>query len=165
MDKEERKTPLIIELLKNFAAVFTASLVAMSLAGMILSRNIPNADAISTLFAMKNGLSYNSILQITGFSLVITLIAVFLFSGQFEIKIKFSLRLLILFLLSLVVVSVFSIVFGWFPINQASAWIGFILCFIVCYAISAGLTVLNLKIQKNKYGKLLENYKNGMKDK
>jgi len=159
MDDDKNSTPLVFDIVKNFTLAFTAALLAMTITGMILGIFVSDINSLSTLFGLKGGLSYSSILQIAGFSLIITLIAVFLFSGRFITKMKYSHGLLILFLASLITVSVFSMIFKWFPSGNIYAWIGFIICFIICYVICAVLTTLKIKLERKKFGKLLENYR------
>ena len=159
MDENRYRPPLVIELLRNFAVIFSSAIIAMSLAGSLVSRFDPDYMASSTLFAPGNGLSYFSIFQIACYALIMAVITVCLFSEKYAVEMRFIHRMFLLFFSAFIVAYVFSLVFKWFPLDEPRAWIGFGLSFIVCFAISSGLTLLKLKLEKKKYGKLLANYK------
>ena len=159
MDEEKNRTSLGAELLRAFAAAFSPAVLVMTFTGMLMARYAPEAGEISTLFAAGTGMSYNSILQIAGLALIFAVFIVLLFSQRFLTKMRFLYRILIFFSAAMVVVSIFAIIFKWFPANNIPSWIAFVLSFAVCYAGSTGLTLLWLKKEKKKYGRLLADYK------
>lgn len=164
MDDSRNKTPFIYELFRNFAVVFLLAIFAMSFAGILFGRYENSSSGhspgeFSILFAVNNGLSYGSIFQIAGFSLIIAFVIVLLFSEHYAVKLKFLYRLFISFSASLIAAIVFSVIFKWFPVENTAAWIGFILSFFACYLISTGITLIKLRLEKRKYRRLLEKYR------
>jgi len=159
MDEELNRTPFIIELLHRFAISFTPTLLVISFIAMLIARYAPDAQNVSTLFAPGTGLSFNTILQLTGFSVVTALLSILFFSERSTVKMRFSYRILCFFLLTLLTATVFSVIFGWFPVNAPAAWFGFILSFAICYSVFAILTHLILRLKGRKYNRLLANYK------
>jgi len=158
MDEEQNRTPLGIELLRGFGTVFTTSILVMCFAGMLIARR-SGPRVMSTLFSSGAGLSFNTILQLAAFALITAVLAVLFFSERFFKKTRFICRLLFFFLLTTVEVSVLAVIFKWFPINKIHNWIVFILLFIAGSTIGLGFTMLKLKLEKKKYGKLLAAYK------
>jgi hypothetical protein len=160
MDKEQERTPLITELLHRFASTFTLTIFVMTLTGILISCYFPDAQEVSTLFALgRAGLPYNSILQLIGLAFILAAFTVLLFSERFNIKMRFISRLVLLMLSALIATSIFGVVFKWFPANDPMSWLGLVLSFVICSVITAILTLLYRKLEGKKYNKLLANYK------
>jgi len=149
----------LIDWARNFGAVFSLTIIAMSAAGMLVGLNGQDMSEVSTLFALNRGLQYSTIMQAAGFSLIIAFFTVLLFSEHIQIKIRFLFRGFLLLLATLVTTSIFALIFKWFPKNNAHGWIGFIFSTIVCFTICFILTLLKLKLEGKKYAKLLAGYK------
>jgi len=155
-----RSKPFIIDLMRNFGAIFTLSILAISFVGLLVVRYAPDAQDISSLFASGGmGLSFNAVLQIAGFSLILAFLSIVVVSDRFIKKMRFLARTILLFLAALFTFSMFAIVFKWFPIEDPLAWLGFVLSTFVCFLFSLGLTLLKLKLEGRKYDRLLANYK------
>ena len=76
----------------NISHIFTMMVLAISIAGMLLARY--NSKVQSTLFAPGGaGLSYSTLMQITGFTFIMAIFATLLFSEHFLIKILIKYRL------------------------------------------------------------------------
>ena len=159
MNKKRYRTALAIELLKMFGAIFTLAILAMTITGMLLNLYVKDMHEMSAMFSLGSGLPYNSILQIAGFALIIALFCVLLFSEHFQTNIRFFLRVLLLLVATLVTTSIFAVIFNWFPKDSIEAWLGFVICTIICFTFSFALTVLKLKLEGKKYDKLLADYK------
>ena len=160
MDKERDDSPFIMDLMRNFAAIFTLSVLAISLMGILLICIAPDIQYISTLFASGGmGLSFSVVLQIAGFSLLLAFFSIIIISQRFIINMRFWLRILLLFLSALFTFSIFAVIFKWFPVNEPLAWLGFVVSSLVCFALSLGLTFLKFKLEGKKYKRLLANYK------
>jgi len=152
-------TVLAIELARRFSVIFSLAIIAITIAGILVGLSGQNMRGVSTLFSFTSGLQYGTILQTAGFSLIIAFFSLLLFSEQIQVKIRFLIRGFLLLLVTLVTTSVFAIVFKWFPQNNFLGWIGFVLCTIVCFAVSFSLTQLKLKLEGKRYAKLLTDYK------
>jgi len=159
MIEKQYKNAFLIYLIRRFGIIFSLTIIAMSVAGMLVGLNAQDMSEVSTLFAFNSGLMYSTIMQIAGFSLIMAFFTVLLFSEHIQIKIRFLFRGFLLLIVTLITASIFAVIFKWFPINNIKDWIGFVLCTIVCFIISFILTLLKLKLEGKKYTKLLEDYK------
>ena len=160
MNEELNEASFLTQLLRNIGAIFTLSVLAISIAGMVFSRNDPKMRELFSMFSLAPlGITYNAILQIAAFSVVLAIISTFLFSEQFFYKMRFLWRTILLFLMTFVSFSLFSILFKWFPVNDPMVWIGFFISTFVCFFMSIGLTLAKQKLEGKKYNKLLESYK------
>jgi len=159
MIEKKYKIALAIELAQKFTVIFSLAIIAITIAGILIGLNGENMRDMSTLFAFNSGLQYSTILQAAGFSLIIALFSVLLFSEHIQMKINFLFRGFLLLLVTLVTTSIFAIIFNWFPSANIQGWIGFALCTTVCFAVSFALTALKLKLEGKKYTKLLAGYK------
>jgi hypothetical protein len=160
MDEEHERKPLSTELLNRFATTFTMIILVMTLTGILISYNVPDAQEVSTLFALgRAGLPYNSILQLIGLAFILAVFTVLLFSERFNIKMRFISRFVLLMLSALIATSIFGVVFKWFPANDPLAWIGLVLSFVVCSVITSAFTLLYQRLVGKKYNKLLADYK------
>ena len=59
----------------------------------------------------------------------------------------------------MIAIIVFVIVFGWFPIENAAAWVGFIVSFAVCTGVSA----LLMRLEENAENKKMQDALNRLK--
>jgi hypothetical protein len=160
MDKDKNETAIISGFLKEFATIFTLTIIFFSLVAKILFNCFPEAQYMSTIFALEGtGLPYASILQVVCFSFIMAFISRLLFSGILAEKISFIMRYFIFFLAALFITSIFSIVFKWFPANYLQAWIAFFILFIVAAGSAIGISLLIVKLENRKYNRLLEEYK------
>jgi len=159
MIEKKYRIALAIEFAQRFTVIFSLAIVAITIAGMIIGLNSEDMRNVSTLFAINNGLQYSTILQTAGFSLIITIFSVLLFSEHIQTRINFLFRGFLLLLVTLVTTSIFAIIFNWFPAEDIQGWIGFALCTIFCFVVCFALTLLKLKLEGKKYTKLLAGYK------
>ena len=159
MDKIKSETPLTMDLMRNLAAIFTLSVLAISFVGLLLSFFVPDGQDISTLFASGGiGLPFSVIFQVAGFSFIIAVFIILIISDRFIKKMRFWLRLILLFVSAIIIFSTFAVIFKWFPINDPLAWLGFFISAFICFIISLGLTFLKFKIERKKYNVLLKKY-------
>jgi len=160
MNEELKEAPFLTQLLRNTGATFTLTIITISVAGMIFARIEPNLPEVCSLFALAPlGLTYNAVLQIAGVSIIIAVISTFLFSERFLYKMRFFWRINLLLLMVMIVVSLFAVIFKWFPMNQPVVWFQFFISTFVFSLISIGLSLFKLKLEGKKYNKLLESYK------
>jgi len=160
MNDERNEVPLFSELLRSFGTIYTMSILAISFVVLIVIRYTPDVQNVSSLFASGGiGLSFGTIFQLAGFSLILSFFKVLLFSESFFVKMRFLWRTFFLLLATLIVFSVFSIIFNWFPVNDSRSWIGFIVSTLICFSVGFGLTLLKLTLEGKKYNRLLAKYK------
>jgi drug/metabolite transporter (DMT)-like permease len=160
MGEEKNGFLVIMALLRYFAVIFTMTILAISLAGILSARHAPITQEVPTLYISGGaGLYCNTILQLAGFAFILAAFVALLFSDRFFSGVHFPVRILLLLLATLVIFSIFSIIFKWFPTDDPKAWLAFVLSAVVCSAISFGLTLLKFKMEGKKYDRLLANYK------
>jgi magnesium-transporting ATPase (P-type) len=159
MDHEQNETPFLTQLFRRFCASFCAAIITITITGMILSSSDNPINVTSTLFSFGFGLMYGTILQLAAFSIIIAFFSVLLFEERFFSKLRFAVRTSIFMIVVLGTASLFVIVFKWFPLDDIFAWLTFASLTIICFAISFGLTMLKLKREREKYGKLLADFK------
>jgi len=155
-----KEVSFFTQLLRNTGAVFTSTVLTLTIAGMVFARLEPNLPQVCSLFALAPlGLTYNAVLQIAGISIIIAAISTFLFSEQFFYKMRFLWRIILFLLMVMIVVSLFAIIFKWFLVNKPVIWLQFFISTFVFSFISIGLTFVKLKLEGKKYNELLKSYK------
>jgi len=159
MIEKKYRVALAIEFAQRFTVVFSLAIIAITIAGILIGLNGQDMRDVSTLFIINDGLRYNTILQVVGFSLIIAFFSLLLFSEHIQIKIRFLFRGFLLLLATLVTTSIFAIIFSWFPQDNIQGWINFVLCTVFCFSVSFALTLLKIKLEGKRYTKLLEDYK------
>jgi len=160
MNEELNEAPFFTQLLRNTGATFTLTVITISIAGMVFARLNPNLREVCSLFALAPfGLAYNAVLQIAGLSIIIAAISAFLFSERFFYKMRFFWRINLLLLMVMIVVSLFAVIFKWFPMNEPVVWLQFFISTFIFSLISIGLSLAKLKLEGKKYNRLLESYK------
>jgi cation transporter-like permease len=160
MNEELKEAPFFTQVLRNTGAVFTSTVLTISIAGMVFERRTPSLPEVCSLFALAPlGLTYNAVLQIAGLSIIIAAISTFLFSERFFYKMRFFWRINLLLLMVMIVVSLFAVIFKWFPMNEPVVWLQFFISTFIFSLISIGLSLVKLKLEGKKYNRLLESYK------
>jgi len=160
MNEELNEVPFFTQVLRNTGAVFTMTVLTISIAGMVFTRYTSNLPEVCSLFALAPlGLAYNAVLQIAGLSVIIATISTLLFSEQVLYKMRFFWRISLFLLMVMIVVTLFAVVFRWFPVNEPVVWFQFFISTFVFSLISIGLSFAKLKLEGKKYNKLLESYK------
>jgi len=159
MDDEKNEAPILSMLLRSFAATFTWATLAMCAVGMLAARRLPAEAAFMPVFFDSGGMPFAFVLQLAGFSLVMSFFAVLLFSERFFARMRYFWRAFFLCLATLAVCSAFSMAFGWFPVGYLRSWIVFALATVSCFALSFALLQAKRKLEGKKYDRLLANYK------
>ena len=160
MNEELKEASFFTQLLRNTAAIFTLSVLVISIAGILLTRFDSHYRETYALFALAPlGLTYNTILQIAGGSIMLAAISAWLFSERFIYKMRFLTRTVIFLLMTFIIFSLFAVIFKWFPVNEPMVWIKFFISTFVCFFISIGITLVKQKLEGKKYNELLESYK------
>ena len=164
MDKEKNKISYFSAFLREFATIFTLTVLLMSLIGKLIIGYIPDAQNMSSIFVLgATALPYDTILQIAGFAFIMAAVSCFLFSEYIAARLSFFWRYFLFFLASLFTTLIFTIIFKWFPINNIQVWLFFIPAFFISFITAIGLSLLLLKLEDKKYNRLLENYKSRSK--
>ncbi|MBR3464745.1 MAG: DUF3021 family protein [Clostridiales bacterium] len=118
------------------------------------------ASSVSSLFALgAKGLSTATLLQLLFLVLIIT-VAQNIFLSDLVIKnMALVVRNILFFATIMAAITVFAVVFGWFPLNNVAAWIGFIVSFAFCSVISSVI----MRLEENAENKKMQDALNRLK--
>lgn len=118
------------------------------------------AGSVSSLFALgAKGLSTATLLQLLFLVLIIT-VAQNIFLSDLVIKnMALVVRNILFFATIMAAITIFAVVFGWFPLNNIAAWIGFIVSFAFCSVISSVI----MRLEENAENKKMQDALNRLK--
>lgn len=152
---EDRKTVFeyISQLFTTFGIIVVIFIVINHFIG-------DEARSVSTLFSLgSGGLSSAMLVQLLLLAVIIT-VAQNVFLSDILIKnMALILRNILFFVTVMAAIAVFVILFGWFPINEAGAWIGFLVSFAVCTTVSAVFMRLEERAENKKMQEALNRLK------
>ena len=152
---EDRKT--IFEYIGQLFTTFGIMVVIFIVINLIIGSE---AGSVSTLFALgPAGLSSSTLLELLLLALIITIAQNIFLSDVLIKNMMLTIRNILFFVTILAAITVFVILFGWFPINNAGAWIGFIVSFAVCTAVSAILMRLEEQAENKEMQEALNKLK------
>ena len=118
------------------------------------------AQGYSTMFEMgKKGLSLNTLLQLFALAVIISVCRRILYSDGLIKSMSMIARTIIFFVAITVTIMLFVIFFGWFPINDISAWIGFFISFAICSAVAVIFSRIREHAENDRMNRALEKYK------
>lgn len=157
---EERKT--IFDYLMQVMVIFGFSMMAMMCFTMLFGES---AKEISALFSLGDkGLSVEIMAQFLGLSAIVVLLQYLFFTDRLIKKMSEVMRCICMVILILLIMSLFIIIFQWFPVDMWQPWVLFILCFIICFAVSTFLAILKTKLENKRLEQGLENMKRQWKE-
>ena len=118
------------------------------------------AEGYSTMFSLAGaGVSVATSLQFL-LALTVVMILRMVFMSDMLIKnMPLGARIAAMFVSVFAVVVACVLLFGWFPINEAGAWIGFIASFAICTAVSAFFMRLEERAENKKMQEALNRLK------
>ena len=118
-----------------------------------------HAQGYSTLFELgKRGLTLNTLLQLFALAVIISVCRRILYSDSLIKSMSIIARNIIFFVVITVTITLFVIFFGWFPINDISAWIGFFISFAVSSAVAVIVSRMLERAENNRMNRALEKY-------
>ena len=119
-----------------------------------------SAREISTIFALGSaGLSVTTMLQ---FLLAIGITILFRFIFMTDILIKkmpLAARIITMFAAAFLNIMVFVILCGWFPVDNLTAWIMFLISFAISCAVSTAVSLLKEKMENRRLAEALNRLK------
>lgn len=153
MDKKNGLLGYLSQVFMNFGI----TVVILNVFCMIFGEE---AQTMSTLFQLgSRGLAVATMMQ---FLLTIALIdglRVLLMTDRLIKKMPLALRIVAMFTGCFGITTAGVIVFGWFPVTDALAWVLFVGCFIISCAISTGISVIAEKQENKKFEEALKRFK------
>lgn len=115
------------------------------------------ACEVSTLFSLGSaGLSGDTLLQLFGLALVLSVFEIIFYTDVIIRKISVVVRHLFFFSSTMVTMLVFALLFGWFPLNDWRAWVGFLSSYAICTGISVWITSIREKAENRKMSQALK---------
>ena len=152
---EEKKS--IFDYIRQLFTIYGVMVLMFVIFNLIIG---DEAKSVSSLFSLgSKGLLSATLLQLLFMALIITA-AQNVFLTDILIKnMALVVRNILFFVTIMIAIIVFVIVFGWFPIENAAAWVGFIVSFAVCTGVSA----LLMRIEENAENKKMQEALNRLK--
>ena len=118
------------------------------------------ASDVSSLYSMGNkGLSVDTLLQLLLLSSIITIAHAAFLTDQWIKTMQMSIRYIMFFVVICVTISVFVIIFSWFPIYSMKSWGGFFVSFILCTGITVGINRIGENAENKKMEQALKKMK------
>ena len=113
----------------------------------------------STLFELgSKGLTTGTLLQLLFLAVLVTIAQVVFLTDAIIKNLGMIVRNLLFIIAIFVSIVVFAVVFGWFPVNDIAAWIGFLVSFSLSMAASLLITRFIEKSENKKMQEALDKY-------
>ena len=100
----------------------------------------------------------NTLFELLLLAVIITGTQIVFLTDKWIKNMSLVLRNVFFFGIIVIVMAVFSIVFAWFPVNEAKAWIGFFISFFICTVISITISRLEEKAENKKMEQALKKF-------
>ena len=163
----EEKNTIRKYLLETITSVFTFALLGVAVAGWLLDNFMPQefihnteSSFVGSFFVVgMGGLHYEGIFQLLGLSVVLAILLLIFMSDRFLSKYMLLWRYLFFLGSALISISMFVLVFGWFPPNVWQGWGVLLATFIVFSSISMIPTFVKIRREDKQYEKALSDYK------
>lgn len=149
--------PTILDYLTQVFMIFGIAVLTLNIFCLLFG---DSAREISTIFALgSTGLTVTTSFQ---FLLAIGITILFRFIFMTDILIKkmpLAARIITMFAAAFLNIMVFVILCGWFPIDNLTAWIMFLISFAISCAISTAVSLLKEKMENRKLAEALNRLK------
>ena len=143
---EEKKT--VFNYISQLFAIYGVVTVIFVVINLIIGNE---AGSVSTLFSLgSTGLSTRTLIQLFILVVIVTVDDNIFLTDLVIKNMPLVLRNILFFAVILVTITVFAAVFGWFPLDNIGSWIGFIVSFSVCAAVSSILMRMEEKAENKK---------------
>lgn len=142
--------------------IFAVEILVIAIAGALWGEESMD---FSNLYQLGGkGIANTTILQLFMCSIVLNLVQSISMSAKIFQNVMMLWRTGIMVVLSVLVILIFVICFGWFPLDFWPAWVGFFISFGLCFLGSTILMVIKTKLEQKKYDRLLKVYKEKKKE-
>ena len=119
-----------------------------------------DASEMSTLFTLgSEGLAMATIVQLFAMSVVVIIWQTIFLTDKVIKNMSIAVRIVMMFVSVTCSVVVFVILFGWFPVKDIKAWIGFFVSFAICSVMGVLFSRMKEKAENKKMDEALEKYK------
>ena len=155
---EKEKT--IFDYISQVFVIFGATVLILNMFCLLFGKD---TKELSTLFSLGDqGLSVATMLQFLAMSVFVTVWRFLFFTDKVIRNLSLSLRTAGMFTAVVLTIIVFVLLFGWFPLDDWKAWLGFAVSFVISVAMSLGLSTLKEKTEEEKMAMALERLKEEM---
>lgn len=152
---EERKT--IFDYVGTIFSTFGFSVVVLNVFCLLFGEQ---AQDFSSIFSMgKEGLSTETMMQFLGAAVLMVFLRFLFFTDRIIKNMSVVLRTLCMVLTAIGIVVIFTLRFGWFPVDQWLPWFMFFLSFGICFLVSSLIAVLKEKSENKKMEEALARLK------
>lgn len=152
---EKRRT--IFDYLTQVLIIFGFSMLIMNIFCLVFGNA---AKGISAMFELGNqGVPVKIAFQFLCISALIVGIRFIFFTDIFIKKMTIRLRTICMLLSAITVITVFIIVFHWFPVTMWQPWVLFFICFLLSFVGSYFVMVIREKIENKQMAEALQRLK------
>lgn len=152
---EDNKT--LFDYISKVFTVFGVVILIHVVIGLIVGQG---ASELSTLFRLgSEGLAMTTLLQLFALSVIVIIWQTIFLTDKLIKNMSIAIRISLMFVSVTVSVVVFVIAFGWFPVKELKAWIGFFVSFAICSLAGAGFSRMKEKADNKKMDEALEKFK------
>lgn len=152
---EDKKT--IFNYISQVFATYGMILFIFIFLGITVGESV---SGYSSLFELGNrGFSIATLLQLFILAILISIAQITFLTDRWIKNLSLFFRNVLFFGIAIIIIAIFAIFFEWFPINDVKAWIGFILSFSVCTAVSVTISRLEEQAENKKMEQALNRFK------
>lgn len=149
--------PTILKFLQRVFVIYGITTLILNIFTLIFG---DAAKEMSTIFSFgSEALAVKTSIQfLFATFLLISLETLFMTDAVIK-RMNMALRSVLMFASIFAVVTLFAVVFDWFPTDMAMPWILFIVCFMVCSAVSTFISAISERQENKKLEEALKKYK------
>ncbi|NLG04397.1 MAG: hypothetical protein GX567_11315 [Clostridia bacterium] len=147
----------ILDYLSQIILIWGISILSLCLFCAVFGET---ALEYSSIFILAtSGIPISTCMQFLLMSFVIVSLRWLFFTDRLFKKLTILMRSILLFLFIIVFISIFAIIFKWFPVNELLPWLLFLICFFVYSSISVIISVYKDKSDNDKMQAALDQLK------
>ncbi len=152
---EERKT--VFDYLGQIFMIYGITITVLNIFCLLFGES---AKELSTMFSLgSNGLRVSTMAQFFGVSVIVVVLRFVFFTDVVIKNMSMAVRTICMVILVLLTISIFILIFDWFPVHMWQPWAMFFLCFGICFIISMAVTVVKEKAENRKMEEALKRIK------
>lgn len=153
----EEKGNIVFRILNQVLIIFSIDILILMLLAALIGEDAQNA---STIYQLGNkGLASTTIAQFLLSSVTITFLRNIFLSEKLFKKLNTLQRSIFMLLCILLIHILYIILFGWFSLDNITAWISFVVCFGGGFTLGLLIMLLKIKLDNRQYDKLLSQYR------
>ncbi len=149
--------PTILKYLSKVFMIYGITVVILNIFTLIFG---DNAKEMSTIFSFGgDALGVKTAMQFLLAAFILVSIETIFMTDTVIKKMKTPRRICLMFVSIFAVVSLFVAAFGWFSTDMVVPWLLFIICFVVCSAVSTFISAISERQENKKLEEALKRYK------